>query len=362
MTTRAGTVVGLLLLGSSLAACGGTQVTEDLGPLVWPPPPDTARVQFLTRFSGGLDFGGGRSSFLDKVVGSREAIPQIDKPYGLGTRRGWIFVCDIGQRGVGVIDLEKQTFETFVPIRLGALVNPASCRADSRDGRLYVADVAGGRVVVFDSTLKYVSAFGGGEGVEPADVYLEGDRIWVSDIGTGKVRAYERQTHRLLVEFPDAEPGDSAYLRQPTHIAVADGEVYVSDGLTFNVKVYDTQGKFLRTIGALGRGPGQFARPKGIAVDRNGYLYVVDTAFENVQVFDRDGQLLTFFGGGYRGPGYMYMPVKVVVDYENSQYFEEYVDPGFTLKHLIFVTNQYGPDRVTVYGFVEPKEPVNATR
>jgi DNA-binding beta-propeller fold protein YncE len=351
-----------LCLAAGLAGCAGSSPPEELAPLFWPPPPDTARIQYLTRFSGAVDFGGGKSSFLDRVVGTREQLPQIDKPYGLGVRRGWIYVCDIGIRGVDVIDLAESTFDHFIPTRQASLTNPASCRADSRDGRLYVADAAGGRVMVFDSTLAYVTAFAGGEGAKPTDVAIDGERIWVSDIGTSKVRAYDRQTHDLLLQFPGDEPGDSAFLVQPTHIAVADGEVYVSDGLTFNVRVYDSAGNLLRVIGELGRGPGQFARPKGIAVDRDGRLYVVDTAFENVQVFDREGQLLTFFGGGYQGPGYLYMPVKVVVDYENLEYFQQYVDPRYSLKHLIYVTNQFGPDPVTVYGFVEPREPGSGAR
>jgi len=43
------------------------------------------------------------------------------------------------------------------------------------------------------------------------------------------------------------------------------------------------------------------------------------------------------------------------IDYDNLKYFEEYVDKSFDLKYLIFVTNQYGPDRISVYGFVEDK-------
>lgn len=62
-----------------------------------------------------------------------------------------------------------------------------------------------------------------------------------------------------------------------------------------------------------------------------------------------------YFGGSYKGEGYMYMPAKVAIDYENLDYFRDFVDPAFDLKYLIFVTNQFGPDKITVYGFVEPK-------
>jgi hypothetical protein len=73
-------------------------------------------------------------------------------------------------------------------------------------------------------------------------------------------------------------------------------------------------------------------------------------------MFDREGDLLMFMGGPYAGPGYMWLPAKVVVDYDNMDYFRQYVHEGFDLRYLIFVTNQFGPDKISVYGFVGPSE------
>ncbi|MDH3289615.1 MAG: 6-bladed beta-propeller [Gemmatimonadota bacterium] len=339
----------------TLAACAPKPAA--VTPLVvFPPPPDTARIQFLTRFGGAEDLGRGRS-FLDVVAGPGDEGPAaIQKPYGIAIHEGRIYVCDTRLPGVDVLDLRKRSFTPFQPRGEGWLGAPSGCFVDAADGRLFVADVQRGQVVVFDSTLTYVAAFGEGPEAKPADVFIEGDRIWVSDIGTASVRAYDRRTYALRWELPRVEPGAPAYLRQPTHIAVRDGRLYVSDGLLFTVKVFDLEGNLLHAVGTLGRGPGQFARPKGIAVDREGRLYAVDAAFENVQLFDVEGNLLTYFGGPYEGPGYLYLPVKVVVDYDNLSYFQQFVNPRFNLKHLVLVTNQFGPDKVTVYGFVEPKE------
>ncbi|MEI7982770.1 MAG: hypothetical protein WCI71_14050, partial [Bacteroidota bacterium] len=114
-------------------------------------------------------------------------------------------------------------------------------------------------------------------------------------------------------------------------------------------------GKYLSTVGGNGSGLGQFARPKGIAVDNDENLYVVDASFENTQIFNKDGHVLLFFGGPYRGPGDMWLPAKVTIDYDNLKYFQKYVDQAFQLNYLIFVTNQYGPDKVNVYGAIRPK-------
>ncbi len=354
VAVRARWVVGAVV-ASVVAACAPKPAV--VTPLVvFPPPPDTARLQFLTRFGGAQDLGRGRS-FLDIVAGpGNEGPAAIQKPYGLAIHRGRVFVCDTRLPGVDVLDLRTRTFTPFQPRGEGWLGTPSGCFVDPLDGRLFVADVQRGQVVVFDSTLTYVAAFGEGPDAKPADVVVDGDRIWVSDIGTASVRAYDRRSYTLRWELPRGEPGTPPYLRQPTHIAVRDGRLYVSDGLLFTVKVFDLEGKLLRSVGALGRGPGQFARLKGIAVDREERLYAVDAAFENVQLFDAEGNLLTYFGGPYQGPGYLYLPVKVVVDYDNLQYFQQFVDPRFSLKHLVLVSNQFGPDKVTVYGFVESKE------
>jgi hypothetical protein len=62
-----------------------------------------------------------------------------------------------------------------------------------------------------------------------------------------------------------------------------------------------------------------------------------------------------YFGGTYEGPGGMWLPAKVIIDYDNLKYFEKYLYKGFELEYLIFVTNQYGPEKVSVYGFINQK-------
>ncbi len=88
---------------------------------------------------------------------------------------------------------------------------------------------------------------------------------------------------------------------------------------------------------------------------REANLYVVDAAFENVQIFNPEGELLMHFGGSYEGAGAMWLPAAVEISYDNLSYFEPYVDESFRLKYLIYVTNQYGPAKLNVYGFVEEK-------
>ncbi|MCF6183631.1 MAG: hypothetical protein L3J56_03210 [Bacteroidales bacterium] len=51
----------------------------------------------------------------------------------------------------------------------------------------------------------------------------------------------------------------------------------------------------------------------------------------------------------------MYLPASITISYEDIKYFEKYVDPEYNLKYLILVSNQYGPDKINVYGRIELK-------
>jgi hypothetical protein len=129
--------------------------------------------------------------------------------------------------------------------------------------------------------------------------------------------------------------------------------MYVSDSGGFMIKIYSPQGEHLRTIGDLGLKPGHFALPKGIAVDKQGRIYVIDAATALAQVFDDKGQLLMYFGEPKSsGAGAMYLPATVAVDYKNVDLYQKYAAPGYKIEYLIFVTNQAGPNKVAVYGFL----------
>jgi len=120
--------------------------------------------------------------------------------------------------------------------------------------------------------------------------------------------------------------------------------------------LYDADGNHLRMIGEQGLNPGSFALPKGIAADREGRIYVVDAATQVVQLFDSEGRILMYFGNpNTSGPGSTDLPAGIAVDYDHLKFFQQYAAPGFKVEYLIFVTNQYGDQKVSVYGFGHKK-------
>lgn len=347
-------VGGLLALITSCASKTPTSLNEII---VYPSPPEETRIQYLTTISTSKDVDGGRSKFGKFVAGDEVPKPVI-KPYGATFHNGKIYVCDLDLKGLEIIDMDGESFEYFVPKGLGQLTLPINCCLDSLD-YLYVADSQRKQVVVYDQNRQYVCGIGAKENFKPTDVVVSNNKIWIANIKNGSVDVYSQDsTHQFLYSLP-GKSATEGKLYQPTNLYITNDKVYVSDFGEFNVKIYDHEGKYIRSVGSYGKNIGQFTRPKGIAVDRDENLYVVDAAFENVQIFNKEGKLLMFFGGTYQGPGGMWLPAKVTISYEMLDEFQKYVDERYLLKYLILVTNNYGPDKISIYGYVEEKSLIN---
>ena len=319
--------------------------------VIFPPPPAPARVQFLTQISASTDMVRQKGRFHQYLFGKEE--PKIlVKPYGITVHGSHIYICDTGQGGLVILDLSRGGFDIWTPGGRGQLQLPVNCCLDE-EGTIYVADASRRQVVIFDRERNYLTAVGESEGFKPTDVLVRNDTLFVASVQEHVIHLYNTRSFGHIGVLTGGETGTEGFIRQPTNMAMAGGALYISDFGDFNVKRISTGGHFEAGIGSYGNGPGQFTRPKGIDLDHEGNLYVVDAAFQNVQIFNPGGQLLMYFGGSYNGPGAMWLPAGISVSYENLDYFRPYVDTHFELKHLIFVTNQYGPAKINVYGFVE---------
>jgi DNA-binding beta-propeller fold protein YncE len=81
---------------------------------------------------------------------------------------------------------------------------------------------------------------------------------------------------------------------QPTDIGFGpNGEIYVTDGYgNSRVAKFDKNGKFLKSWGKKGTGPGEFNLPHSVVVDAKGLVYIADRENRRVQIFDPDGNYL----------------------------------------------------------------------
>jgi hypothetical protein len=72
----------------------------------------------------------------------------------------------------------------------------------------------------------------------------------------------------------------------------ADAQLYVLDAQAAQVHVFDKAGKYVRTIGKRGAGPGELQAPAGLAISTDGFVVVNDPAKGGLQLFDRTGTYL----------------------------------------------------------------------
>ncbi len=352
---------------------GQTNANPDL---VWPSPPEQARVRWSGSLASEAQLGR-KESFFAKLkrtlAGTRlDGMYAISRPFDVFAMDSMrIFVTDGLTPAIIVFDRQAREVQFIGKDVPGGLRKPMGMGGDDQ-GNLYLADQVGRRVLVFGPDGTFQRAFGGKETLlNPIDVAVDrvADRYYVVDSyqhqvvvfdGRGEVTGrigrtaatltgrYLKPTvdvHRPIGDLSDhasaatAMPStlahgraetrdlldnrsaDSGQFRYPVSAAVGpDGSLWVVDQLNFRVQGFDRQGRLKAIIGRIGTTPGSFARPKGIGVDADGHLYVADAAFNNLQIFDRTGRLLLAVARGGYGPGELQLPLGLAIDRRGRVY------------------------------------------
>lgn len=330
-------------------------------PVFFPPAPETPRLQFLKSFSGPDDLGAVSTSAFEKfVLGEPESRDGIIAPYGVAIFEGKLYVCDIGKRMVEVLDLNKRTFGYMTRDR--RLMNPVNIYIDE-DGTKYVADPTAGAVFVFDRNDTLNIILGKDLGINPIDVVVRGALCYVTDFASNQVIVLDKTTGSEITRI-GKQKAESKREEEPLeHLSPGEfslisdlaldqeGNIFVTDKAGARITEFSRSGTFKRTIGRLGWNIDEFARPKGIAIDKVGRIWVVDAATEVAKIYDQQARLLLFFGLPGNEPGTMNLPAKIVLDYDNVGLFQQYAVEGANIEFLVLISNQYGPNKISVYGF-----------
>ena len=258
---------------------------EEASPaLFYPRLPEPPRIQYLTSFSVAKDIKAQkqRSGWLAKFVLGEENPEDMqgpEKPYGVALRNGEIHVVDTRGGGYAIFDIPGKDYRFVYGSGAATMAKPINMTIGD-DGMKYITDTVKERVFAFDREDKFVKAYGLQEAFQPTDVRSLDDRLYVSDLAGHRVVIFDKNSGAVLGSI-GASGEQAERLFQPTNLAIgADKCLYVSDTNNFRIQKYTLEGKYVRSFGSgIGTGPGNFARPKGIDVDRDGRLYVVDAAF-----------------------------------------------------------------------------------
>jgi len=173
----------------------------------------------------------------------------------------------------------------------------------------------------FDESGKEIRSFGGGMFVWPHGIYVDRDgNVWVTDarlptadevkkfpaaakMGSAVYKFSPEGKVLMVLGKPGVKGNPPQALTEPTDIVTdpANGDVYVAEShtdvedpsLVGRISVFDRNGKFVRTIGKTGSGPGEFRTPHGIEFDSQGRLIVADRHNHRIQILTKDGKYVT---------------------------------------------------------------------
>jgi len=182
---------------------------------------------------------------------------------------------------------------------------------EDSQGRIYVhhtvnaASESHDTMVVFDANGKFVKSWGkefvgGAHGLH---IRKEGsaEYLYLCDTKNAVVvKTTLDGEHVWKLGYPDeSEAYKSKIKYTPTNVAIApNGDVYVGDGYGSSfINQYDSNAKYIRTFGGVGKEAGKLNCPHGLIVDTRGTtpnLTVADRTNKRLQRFTLDGQHMDF--------------------------------------------------------------------
>jgi DNA-binding beta-propeller fold protein YncE len=260
--------------------------------------------------------------FSSPITSNLDTTPTNDLPNPYKTVAPWGHLpADHGQWGaLNGVAVDNDGVSLWVVDRCGA--NP---EAPSNDQAYQFDSCAGSGwapVHKLDAQGNMVKSFGAGMFVFPHKIYQDRDgNVWVVDMRSMNPREQKK--------FPNAKPaghtvvkfdqdgkvlmtigtpgvaGDPPNaLNEPCSIAIAEnGDLFISEGhsgqsadapkgTVGRISIFDKTGKFMRSFGKLGSGPGEFKTPHDIALDESERIYVADRGNFRIQILDRHGHYL----------------------------------------------------------------------
>ena len=198
----------------------------------------------------------------------------------------------------------------------------------SNGQHILVTDAAHAFVQVFDKTTgEFVSRFGG-KGDDDANldkpegisVAPNGD-IYVADYNTGDVKVYDKNYNwKFTFSEYGSEPGQNI---KSEFTDIRDGLYYMPEAGNHRVSVWDLEGNFKFLFGGSGTAEGKMNNPEASKFNSEGHLYVSDLKNDRMQVFDAEGNFLFAWGSSGSEPGQFKAPAGVAIDKDDNVYVSE---------------------------------------
>jgi DNA-binding beta-propeller fold protein YncE len=146
---------------------------------------------------------------------------------------------------------------------------------------------------------RFVGSWGGpgdepGRFHDPTGIAVAVGEVYVSDARNGRIQVFDYQGG-FNRQF-GGQGSESDRLGRPMDLALHDGKLYVADYWKDRISVFTPAGDVIRHIGEPGKGPGQFNGPGGVAVAPDGSIYVADFYNQRIQLLKPQGGFIRQWG------------------------------------------------------------------
>ncbi len=286
--------------------------------MVWPGPPEQARIRLVGSIASSEDLHAATSASEALASALRGARPPVRfvAPHGVAVSGDeLVAVTDSAGASVHILDLQRREHVVVSGFEDARFVAPVGV-AWAKDA-LFVSDAGLHEVVGLGRDGAFRIRFGGNDLQRPVGIAYAAsrDQLLVVDGDAHQIKVFSTTGEMLnsLGQRGEA-PGEFNF---PSHLAVWRDRIVVADSGNLRVQVLTLDGSPVATIGKKGNAAGDFALPKGVAVDAEGHVYVVDARFENVQIFDQRGALLLAVGEEGSRLGQFSLPAGIAIDAQN---------------------------------------------
>jgi len=206
-----------------------------------------------------------------------------------------------------------RTIENWAKLPEGrAWGSTASVDVDAHDN-IWVAERCGANtcegsnlapILEFDPSGKLLKSFGAGMFLFPHGLTVDKEgNIWVTDghgaEGKGQQVFKFSPDGKVLMTLGKAGVAGNGpdTFNMPSAVAIApNGDVFIADGhggdSNNRIVKFTKDGKFIKTWGKKGTGPGEFDLPHCLTFDSRGRLFVGDRNNNRIQIFDQDGNYM----------------------------------------------------------------------